>query len=475
MLKLVFGESVVVKIAVAMGLTLGFINSASAQYLPEPNPPVLQPTEVLQPPVGEVFIQSITPTLEWTNHKSADGLHPDGDEQKMMWLMNRARQNPTAEGVWLAESTHADIERGRTYFGVDINQLKSAFTAIAAKPPAAFDVRLYNASRDHSLDLIARNAQDHTGQNEKVAASGFACNGGRISVFSYARSALNSHAALNIDWGYDSYGMQDPPGHRYAIMDVDVAPLEGVKLSNVGLALVPENDPATDVGSLVFSGAYCQGGMGEHNRFIVGTVWRDLNANQEYDSGEGMSGVTVMPDSGTYYAITGRAGGYSIPITSSRAYTVSFSGGGFATSASQIVVVGNDSVLLDLLDSDVDGTPDASDAFPYDPAESLDTDGDTIGNNADTDDDGDGMPDLYEENNGLNPVVADATGDLDGDGLTNLQELQLTSDPQKADTDGDGLEDGYEIANDLNPVDSTDCPSWICITGRGGWRAIMGQ
>lgn len=39
-----------------------------------------------------------------------------------------------------------------------------------------------------------------------------------------------------------------------------------------------------------------------------------------------------------------------------------------------------------------------------------------------TDSDGDGMPDYYEVNNGLNPFVNDANGDLDGDGLSNYQE-----------------------------------------------------
>ena len=41
-------------------------------------------------------------------------------------------------------------------------------------------------------------------------------------------------------------------------------------------------------------------------------------------------------------------------------------------------------------DFDEDGVLDISDAFPLNPLETLDTDGDAIGNNADTDDDGDG-------------------------------------------------------------------------------------
>ena len=100
-------------------------------------------------------------------------------------------------------------------------------------------------------------------------------------------------------------------------------------------------------------------------------------------------------------------------------------------------------------DSDQDGVNNSDDAFPFDPTESVDTDGDGIGNNADTDDDGDGLPDSYEIANGLNSLdAADAQLDADSDGLTNAEEYALGTDINKADTDGDGIADSV----DANPL-----------------------
>ena len=48
-------------------------------------------------------------------------------------------------------------------------------------------------------------------------------------------------------------------------------------------------------------------------------------------------------------------------------------------------------------DTDGDAFLDNADAFPLDPVESLDTDGDGIGNNADPDDDNDGVPDQQDD------------------------------------------------------------------------------
>ncbi len=70
------------------------------------------------------------------------------------------------------------------------------------------------------------------------------------------------------------------------------------------------------------------------------------------------------------------------------------------------------------------------------------------------DSDGDGLLDSWEINNGLDKDdPADAVLDADADGLTNLQEYFLRTNPQLADSDGDGIDDGVEDINQNGVVD----------------------
>ncbi len=122
--------------------------------------------------------------------------------------------------------------------------------------------------------------------------------------------------------------------------------------------------------------------------------------------------------------------------------------------------------ISNYVDDDGDGFPDQLEAQfgldrtdPYDGQYDRDQDGLSnaleyeLGTDIDNPDtDGDGSSDAVEYYygpliGGLGPLVADV--DSDGDGLFDLGELALTTDPGNPDTDGDGLPDGYEVAQDL--------------------------
>jgi len=99
-------------------------------------------------------------------------------------------------------------------------------------------------------------------------------------------------------------------------------------------------------------------------------------------------------------------------------------------------------------DDDNDGVPDEMDAFPLDPEEWEDEDGDLIGDNLDADDDGDGTPD---DENG-NGIPDHEEFDLDGDGVDRSRTIPWDAFPrdpgESRDTDGDGIGDNADTDDD---------------------------
>jgi beta propeller repeat protein len=103
------------------------------------------------------------------------------------------------------------------------------------------------------------------------------------------------------------------------------------------------------------------------------------------------------------------------------------------------------------LDRDNDGYPDVVDAFPLDPSEWMDTDGDGIGDNSDLDDDQDGLTDVEEAILGTNPLKTDT----DGDGWSDYYETRYGGNPNVPtvhpdDTNGNFIPDILEQANDAD-------------------------
>ncbi|KKK48456.1 hypothetical protein LCGC14_3144910, partial [marine sediment metagenome] len=94
---------------------------------------------------------------------------------------------------------------------------------------------------------------------------------------------------------------------------------------------------------------------------------------------------------------------------------------------------------------------------------------------SENDTDCDGLSDAYEEAHAcLNPSVDDGASDPDGDGLTNVEEFSLGTDPCSSDTDLDGCTDREELGGDetlggkRDPLNFWDFYDVTGPTGRDG-------
>ena len=168
---------------------------------------------------------------------------PTPDEQYLLQLLNRARQDPTGEGQRLAAWLNLPAQAGLvSEYNVSASQIAAAFAAIPATPPLAFNADLLAAARGHSADLAPLDGNSPDGNNHdgtdgstpttRAAAAGFSTAG--FSGENYMAGAdtdYETHAAFLIDWGVTSLG------HRINAMSIN-SPY-GVNVIGIGVASKP--------------------------------------------------------------------------------------------------------------------------------------------------------------------------------------------------------------------------------------------
>ena len=180
---------------------------------------------------------------------------PTAEEQYIMEMINRARANPTAEGIRLANSTDPDVVDSYSYwasqgapFATPAN-VKSAFATYPAKPPLAFNKDLLAAARDHSQDMIDHNFQGHNGSNgstltDRLTSAGYiGWDGAGENVAAYSNSIEFTEDGLEIDFGQQN---QTVLGHRQNITN-----FTGTIFTEIGIGALHGGAGVPDVGTIV--------------------------------------------------------------------------------------------------------------------------------------------------------------------------------------------------------------------------------
>ncbi len=271
--------------------------------------------------------------------------NPTDEEQLYLELINRARADANAEAKRLIALD--DIYVQSALQKVNTNQMQSQFATNPPAAPLSFSAKLLTAARNHAQYQFDNGIQSHFGPGtnslqDRLNAVNYAYYWASENVYSYSQNVQYGHAAYEIDWTGDTAngGMQSPPGHRDHIHDG--------RFIEIGVGIV---NGTNQVGANPIVGPQLVtedfGNPFPATTYITGVAYYDLNGNNFYDLGEGLSGITVSIDGFDTYAVTSTSGGYSLPVTPGNTYTVRFKAAGVSDTISSINVSTTNNVKLD--------------------------------------------------------------------------------------------------------------------------------
>jgi len=287
---------------------------------------------------------------------------PTVQEQEMLELINRMRLNPVGELDLLINSADADVNFALDYFNVDLDVLQTQWANLKPVQPLAWSDQLQEAAQNHNQLMIQEDTQSHQlpgelNLSQRIGKTGYHWSTVGENVYTYADSVFHGHAGFAIDWGFTSTGIQASHGHRNNIMNLN--------FREVGLSIIPENDPATNVGSLVITQNFGSR-FNFGNSWLMGVVFDDqITDNQFYSIGEGLGGINVTAVNTTtnerFTTTTWNAGGYQMQLPTGT-YQVTFAGDwdddGQTDTETRQVTIGLENAKLDLDTDELIPTPE---------------------------------------------------------------------------------------------------------------------
>jgi hypothetical protein len=261
--------------------------------------------------------QAVAPQTATTQYDSGD---PTPEEQLVLEYINRARADPWAEGVRLRNDAN--------YLWQNLLNATGP-SAVGVRPPLAMNKALLLSARFHNEDMYNNSYIGHqdtyygTIPNRFLAFGYHPWNWGENIAGGWGSSPTTAEDILMRDGDCLN---PSACGHRINLFDSS--------FEEVGIGWLATSEYLTqDFGSQ-------NPPSGNPGPFLVGVVYNDANGNNFYDIGEGISGVTITPSTGTYYAASSTSGGYAFPIATSGTITVTASGSGLGSISKTVSLTG---------------------------------------------------------------------------------------------------------------------------------------
>ncbi|MEL6957339.1 MAG: CAP domain-containing protein [Pseudomonadota bacterium] len=272
------------------------------------------------------------------------------EEQLALELINRARANPEGEfDEMIADAatqtaTASNVTSAIRYFDVDMNLLLSQLQSYDSVDPLAWNNALGDSATTHTELMIEYDQQSHNlpgepGVGQRMRDAGYDnLTSASESVYAYAYDVEYAHAGFYIDWGFGPGGIQDPAGHREAMLNANY--------KEVGIAWIPENDSSTDVGPNLTTQHF--GNRWDYEAQLLGVVIDDMDNDDFYDIGEGLGGIaiTATGSQGTFVTASWASGGYQMVLPDG-VYTVTFEGTGLDGVVTKSVTISGANKKLD--------------------------------------------------------------------------------------------------------------------------------
>ncbi len=311
---------------------------------------------------------------------------PTDQEQYLLELINKVRDNPAGEGARLVAETNPDVLPNYEYYGLNLQlpTLLAEFALLSKSPPLAPNKFLIKAARDHSQWMLGAQLQLHEedlpgGRIESVedrfkrqgyllqsTPPGPDPGAGGENIYAYGVELDELRAAFEADWGFNDagqsdHGMQTGRPHRVVshsgmFREVGVGIVNG--LHETPLAQCTDTS-LLPVGPMLVTEEYARTFGATNVPFVTGVAWYDFDGNGFYTPGEGIGGVSVSVTGAAESAVTSKSGAYAIPraVTgNSQPVTVTFSGLGFSL-ASAATLTNKQNVKVDLKPAYTPPTP----------------------------------------------------------------------------------------------------------------------